>query len=206
MPRGSARRRAGSRGCEAPVPEDRPQPGAAAAGSRRSTQSTSESPHQLAPDSGLDLDAVLARGGADPPPGGDAFFVGHTLDLVEAGDRVADVAGVVERLLALLREGKGAGAHAVSLPGRQAWRALRDPGAMRTATLGAARLRDVAPCRGFLAGGGHAKPPRAKISPFLGNASSQTRTRKKRRAGPEGFGPTASLREVSGTLVTKETA
>src|SRR4051812_50222012 len=51
-----------------------------------------------------DLDAVLVGRLLDSPPRIIALIVRHAFDLVEAGDRVAHVAGVVERLLALLRE------------------------------------------------------------------------------------------------------
>src|SRR3954466_15581497 len=51
-----------------------------------------------------DFDAVLVGRLLDPPPGRVALVVADAFDLVEAGDRVADVAGIVERLLALLGE------------------------------------------------------------------------------------------------------
>src|SRR4029079_3098360 len=40
----------------------------------------------------------------DPPPRCVALVVAHALDLVEAGNRVAHVAGIVQRLLALFRK------------------------------------------------------------------------------------------------------
>ena len=48
----------------------------------------------------VDFDAVLVGGFLDPLPRFVAVFVGDTFDLVEAGDRVPDMAGVVERFLA----------------------------------------------------------------------------------------------------------
>src|SRR5919198_424815 len=62
--------------------------------------------HELAPASGFDLDAVLPGRRSNPSPGSIAFCVGHALDLIEARDRVADMRGVVERLLSLLGEGE----------------------------------------------------------------------------------------------------
>ena len=58
------------------------------------------------------LDAELLGGGFDVVEGLFAFGVGDVLDLVEAGDGVADVGGVVERLLALFGEGVGGVGHA----------------------------------------------------------------------------------------------
>ena len=53
------------------------------------------------------LYAIVLRGGFDVGEGLFALVVGDVLYLIEAGDGVADVGGVVERLLALLREGVG---------------------------------------------------------------------------------------------------
>src|SRR4051794_31450077 len=58
----------------------------------------------LAPALFVHFDAMLVCGFLDAPPGGVALVVADAFDLVEAGDRVADVAGVVERFLALLGE------------------------------------------------------------------------------------------------------
>src|SRR3989442_8546399 len=52
-------------------------------------------------------------------------LVADALDLVEAGNRVAHMPRVVQRLLALLREGEGGGAHPVSLLGADPRRTLR---------------------------------------------------------------------------------
>ncbi len=59
---------------------------------------------ELLPATLFDLDAVGARGAADPSPGGIALLVTHALNLVESRDRVAHVPCVVQRLLPLLRE------------------------------------------------------------------------------------------------------
>src|SRR5437879_5316195 len=71
--------------------------------------------HQRAPASGLDLDAVFPGRCADALPCRLALRVADALDLVEAGDRVAHVTGVVERLLPFPREGEAARGHAVFL-------------------------------------------------------------------------------------------
>src|SRR5207253_11505674 len=76
--------------------------------------------HELTPTPGRHLDTVLAGRRADPAPGCVALLVGHALDLVEARDRIADVAGVVQRLLALLCKREGRGRHPVLLTGAQA--------------------------------------------------------------------------------------
>src|SRR5437763_9288921 len=55
---------------------------------------------QLAPALLADFDPVLLGGALDPAPGRVALGVADPFDLIEAGDRVAHVAGVVERLLA----------------------------------------------------------------------------------------------------------
>src|SRR5947209_383229 len=60
----------------------------------------------LAPALLVDLDAELFRRRLDVFPGFVALAVGDALDLIEAGDRVADVGRVLERLLALLGERK----------------------------------------------------------------------------------------------------
>jgi hypothetical protein len=67
---------------------------------------------QVAPTGFGDLDGVLLGGGLDAPEGGVARAVADTLGLVEAGDGVADVGGVVQRLLPLFRGGEGVGGKA----------------------------------------------------------------------------------------------
>src|SRR5690348_7782037 len=62
--------------------------------------------HERAPATGFDVHAEPARGCADATPGGLALLVGDAFYLVEAGDRVAHVPRVVQRLLALLRKRK----------------------------------------------------------------------------------------------------
>src|SRR6185369_10612100 len=74
---------------------------------------------ELAPALFLDLDPIFLRRRLDALPGFVALLVGHPLDLVEAGDRVAHVAGVLQRLFALLREGEGAGGEIVAVLGVQ---------------------------------------------------------------------------------------
>src|SRR5438067_11603383 len=63
--------------------------------------------HQLAPTLDLGLDTELLRGRLDPPPGRLALGVADTLALIEAGDRIPNVTGITERLLASLRNCKG---------------------------------------------------------------------------------------------------
>jgi hypothetical protein len=52
----------------------------------------------------IHVDIEFLSGGLDPFPCLVAFGVGDAFYLVEPGDRVADVGGVVDRFLALLRE------------------------------------------------------------------------------------------------------
>jgi hypothetical protein len=49
---------------------------------------------------------MFVGGLLNPPPSRITFIVADAFDLVEAGDRVADVARIIERLLALLRKGE----------------------------------------------------------------------------------------------------
>src|SRR2546423_13601512 len=58
--------------------------------------------HQLAPALDLNLDAVFSGGRLDTPPCRPALAVTHALDLVKAGDGVADVPRIVQRFLPLL--------------------------------------------------------------------------------------------------------
>src|SRR4051812_23153432 len=58
---------------------------------------------------------MLVGGRLDPAPGRVTLVVGYVFDLVEAGDRVAHVARVVERLLAFLRESELIFVEAVAL-------------------------------------------------------------------------------------------
>src|ERR1700712_3007434 len=74
---------------------------------------------QLAPALLVDLDVVLLRRGLDPLPGLVALLVAHPLDLIEAGDGVAHVAGVLQGLLALLGKGEAPGRDLVALFGVQ---------------------------------------------------------------------------------------
>src|SRR5439155_8695014 len=91
--------------------------------------------HQLTPALDVDLDAEFFRRRLDPPPGGLPFGGAHALDLVEAGDRVAHVTGVAERLLASLRKGKSLRGHPVLLLGTEPGRFLRNPRAARPGAL-----------------------------------------------------------------------
>ena len=59
---------------------------------------------QFAPVLLIQLYFVLLRGGFDAFPGGIALSIGHPLHLLEAGDRVAHVSGVVDRFFSLLWE------------------------------------------------------------------------------------------------------
>src|SRR5947209_9554194 len=69
----------------------------------------------LAPAFFLHFDAVLVGGFLDPPPCRVALIVADAFDLVEAANRVADVAGVVERLLAFFGKGELVLVEAVAL-------------------------------------------------------------------------------------------
>ena len=60
---------------------------------------------EFAPAFLVHLHVELLGGGLDPLPRRVAFGVGHVLDLIETRDRVADVARILDRLLALLGEG-----------------------------------------------------------------------------------------------------
>jgi len=63
----------------------------------------------------MDLDPELASRSPDAPPRRIALSVGDTLDLVESRHRVAYVAGVGDRFLALLRESEALGRQPVLL-------------------------------------------------------------------------------------------
>jgi len=63
------------------------------------------------------IDTVVFGCGFDVCEGLFAFVVGNILDLVEAGDGVADVRGVVERLFALFWKGVNGGREIVALVG-----------------------------------------------------------------------------------------
>src|SRR5262249_44593398 len=105
------------------------------------------------------LDVIALRGGHDPLPRLVALGVAHPFYLVEAGDRVADVPRVRQRLLALLGEGEFLvrqvvllrRAHALALAGDLL--AVR-PGALRVPGLG-----DVLPGRFLLPAGSHDEAP-----------------------------------------------
>ena len=71
-----------------------------------------------------EFDIELLGGFLDVGKGLVAFGVGNVFDLIEAGDRVADVGGIVERLLALLGKGEGAFVQAVALVRRERGRGL----------------------------------------------------------------------------------
>jgi hypothetical protein len=63
----------------------------------------------------VDLDPELVGSLLDAVPRLVLFLLADALDLVKAGDRIADVAGVLERFLALLRDGEGALGQIVTL-------------------------------------------------------------------------------------------
>ena len=60
---------------------------------------------EFAPAAFLQLDIKLARRGTDTLPCLVAFLVGHAFHLVEPGDGIAYMAGILQRLLALFRKG-----------------------------------------------------------------------------------------------------
>src|SRR5260370_39572563 len=62
--------------------------------------------HQRPPPSNVDLDPELSGRGPNAPPGGIALSVRNASNLVESRHRVAHVARVGDRLLALLGEGE----------------------------------------------------------------------------------------------------
>src|SRR6266566_1839104 len=70
--------------------------------------------HQSAPSPHFDIHAESARGLSDPPPRAVALGIRHAFDLVESGHRIAHVARVVDRLLALTRECEHLTWHAVA--------------------------------------------------------------------------------------------
>src|SRR5712691_4730766 len=70
--------------------------------------------HQSAPSPHFDIHAESARGLSDPPPRAVALGIRHAFDLVESGHRIAHVARVVDRLLALTRECEHLTWHAVT--------------------------------------------------------------------------------------------
>src|SRR6476646_1685341 len=109
---------------------------------------------QLAPATRGDLDVELAGRGAYPLPGTIPVGVAHTLDLVEACDRVADVLRVDEGFFALLREREGAVRQVVHLGGGQPTRPWRRA-PTRTGGLRTAGLLQVLPRRLLLLGGRH---------------------------------------------------
>src|SRR5689334_14331490 len=77
--------------------------------------------HELPPAGRLDLDVVRVGGLLDPLPRLRPFLVGHPFDLIEPGDRVADVASVDERLLALVGKGERLPREVVLLRRGEAW-------------------------------------------------------------------------------------
>src|SRR2546423_349853 len=95
----------------------------------------------------------------DAPPGCLSLRVAHTFDLIEAGDRVANVTGIIERLLAFLGKCKGLRRHPILLPSTEPRRFLRHPGTPSSGALHRPRALDVlSGCRLLLLGG-HALPP-----------------------------------------------
>jgi hypothetical protein len=69
---------------------------------------------EVVPVAFFDLYAVVFGGGLDVGEGLFAFVVGDVFDLVEAGDGVADVRGVVQGLLALVGKGVDRGREIVA--------------------------------------------------------------------------------------------
>src|SRR5438067_3975505 len=72
--------------------------------------------HQLAPALDMGLHPELLRCRLDPPPSCLSLGFADTFDLIEAGDRIANVTGIIERLLAFLRKCKGLRRHPILLP------------------------------------------------------------------------------------------
>src|SRR5262245_35549896 len=110
---------------------------------------------QVPPAGGGNLDVMAFGGGEDPLPRPVPLSVADAFNLVEAGDRVAHMPGVGQRLLALVGEGEVLVRQPVFFRGAYALAAARDlravcPGALRLPGLG-----DVAPGGLFLPGGGH---------------------------------------------------
>src|SRR6202035_2448092 len=104
------------------------------------------------------VDVVAFRGGQDPLPRLVALRIADPFDLVEAGDRVAHVPRVRQRLLALLGEGELLVRQFVLLRGAQAFALTRDILAVRPVTLRVPGLDDVAPGRFLLPVGRHDAP------------------------------------------------
>src|SRR5258706_5215649 len=75
--------------------------------------------HQRPPPSDVDLGPELSTRCPNAPPGGIALSVRNALNLVESRHRVANVARVGDRLLALLRESEALGRKPVLLARRQ---------------------------------------------------------------------------------------
>jgi hypothetical protein len=93
----------------------------------------------------MDLHSVLAGSATYPPPRGLPVGVTDTFHLVEASDGVADMAGIVYRLLTLPGEGETLGGQAVLLTGAKPWRLFGNSGSTSAGTLHRASPPDVAP-------------------------------------------------------------
>src|SRR5207237_5420041 len=87
--------------------------------------------HQLAPAAFVNLDAEFLRRRSNAPPGRVPLAVADALDLVEAGDCVADVTGVVKRLIAFFLKRDRMGPHPSLLLRTQARGFLRHARAAR---------------------------------------------------------------------------
>src|SRR5580692_3657843 len=110
---------------------------------------------QVAPAGFGDVDVVALGGGQDPLPRLVPLRVAHALDLVEPGDRVAHVAGVGQRLLALLGERELVGRQPVLFRGAQALLAARHVVAGGAFGLLLGRRVDGRRCSGVLRLQGH---------------------------------------------------
>src|SRR5204862_6126205 len=104
---------------------------------------------EIAPVVRLDLDVELLCRCTDPLPRAIAFGVADALDLVEARNGVADVAGVAERFLPFLGERECCITQPVLLSGAHPLRAAGNLGTVHAGTLHLAGLLDVAPGRLF---------------------------------------------------------
>src|SRR5580693_4445696 len=100
---------------------------------------------QVAPAGFGDVDVVALGGGQDPLPRLIALGVAHALDLVEPGYRVAHVAGVGQRLLALVGERELVGRQPVLFRGAQALLAAGHILPVGSFGLHLTRLGDVLP-------------------------------------------------------------
>src|SRR5579859_1244489 len=111
--------------------------------------------HQRAPAPRLDLHAKAAGSLSDPLPRAIPLGIRDAFDLVESRHRVAHVARVVDRLLALAREGEHLAGHAVATPRARPVTHPLYPRALGAPALNGPRALDVAARGRLLSGGRH---------------------------------------------------